>query len=362
MQEAVKAVADYGSQKKAAKALGIARSTLQERLKKAARSGNDGLALKPVPFGHSVRGISTLYDADGIARSQWIKTKVDAVSIEDLAEYFSDAFRSYKGGSPIVLRPQTTDDSLLTVYPITDLHIGMMAWGAETGVDWDMKIAEETALDVYAKLIMQSQPSKTALLVNLGDFFHINDSKNVTPASGHLLDVDSRYQKIIYTGVRIFLKVIEMALGKHERVVVRNTKGNHDSDACVALNVALSLWFSDEKRVTIEDSPRQLWAYAFGNSLLGFYHSHTMKPDRAAMALACEYANEWGKSKYRMMMHGHYHQEMVKEVGNVRVEGFQTLAARDEYAASSGYYSGRSATAITFHELRGEIGRHRVNV
>ncbi len=350
------------NQRKAAEKLNIARSTLQGRLAKAAKTGNDGLAFKPVPFGHSVKGVSTYYGEDGQPKGQWIKTRVDQVSIEDLIEYFKDAFREYDGASLPVTSPSWNDANQLTIYPVVDAHVGMLAWGAETGVDWDQKIAEGVIIDTYGKLISQSQPSETALIVNLGDLFHINDSKNVTPASGHLLDVDSRYQKIIYTGVRIMLKIIEMALTKHKHVILRNTAGNHDTDSCVALNVALSLFFSNNPRVTIEDSPRQLWAYQFGNTLLGFYHSHTMKPDRAAMALACEYSKEWGKSKYRMMMHGHYHSEMVKEVGNVRVEGFQTLAARDEYAASSGYCSGRSATAITIHVDRSEVGRHRVNI
>lgn len=362
IRETQEAVAKYGSQTKAAQALGIARSSLQNRLRKAALTGNDGLVFKPVPFGHSVKGVSTYYDADGMPRSQWVKTRTDQINLEDLVEYFKDAFRDYDGSALPVKEPEFVDSSLMTIYPIADLHIGLLSWGAESGMDWDMKIAEKVILDTYSQLISQAQPSETGLLLNLGDFWHVNDSSNATPASKHLLDVDSRYQKIIYTGVQIFLKIIDMALTKHKKVVVRNTKGNHDRDACVALNIALKLWYSKSDNVIIEDGPEQIWAKRFGVNLYGAYHGHTMKPDRAAMNLACEYAELWGKSKFRIMMHGHFHQESTKEVGNVRVMGFQTLAARDEYAASSGYCSGRSATAITLHETRGEIGRNRVNL
>lgn len=350
------------NQVKAARQLGIARSTLQGRLRKAATTGNDGLAFKAVPFGHNIKGLSTYYDADGNPRSQWIKTRTDQPSIEDLTEYFKDAFSDFDGKAPFIASPSETNNDLLTIYPIADLHIGMLSWGQETKTDWDMKIAEKVIIDTYSQLISQSQPSETCLLLNLGDFWHVNDSSNSTPASKHLLDVDSRYQKIIYTGVNIFLNVITMALAKHEKVIVRNVKGNHDKDATVALNIALKLWFSTNSRVTIEDGPEQLWALSFGKNLIAAYHGHTMKPERAAMALACEYSKYWGESEYRVAMHGHFHQESVKEVGNVRVMGFQTLAARDEYAASSGYCSGRSANAIVFHKTRGEIGRNRVNL
>ena len=46
----------------------------------------------------------------------------------------------------------------------------------------------------------------------------------------------------------------------------------------------------------------------------------------------------------------------------MRVESFQTIAAKDAHAAGSAYVSGQSLCAITIHKRRGEIGRHRVNL
>ena len=57
-----------------------------------------------------------------------------------------------------------------------------------------------------------------------------------------------------------------------------------------------------------------------------------------------------------------FHHKTAKEVGPVRVESFQTSAARDVYAQYRGYRSGRSLSAITFDAVHGEIGRHRVNI
>jgi len=362
IREAQEALAEHGSQTKAAKALNIARSTLQNRLLNAAKTGNDGLAFKAVPFGHSVKGVSTYYDADGVPKGQWIKTRTNEVDIGDLVEYFRDAFRDYDGAAKVYSAPLNTKSEILTIYPIADLHVGMLAWGAESGLDWDMKIAEEVILQTYSQIIAASQPTEECWLLNLGDYYHLNDSKNVTPGNGHLLDVDSRYQKIIYTGARIMLKLIDMARTKHKIVRIRNTKGNHDRDAAVALNVGLNMMYSNERSVVIEDSPQQLWARRFGQNLIGGFHGHTAKPQRAAMALAEEYRGEWGNTKYSTLYHGHFHQEKVEQHGTVRVIGLPTLAARDEYAASSMYGSYRSAMSITWHETRGEIGTNRVNL
>ena len=87
-----------------------------------------------------------------------------------------------------------------------------------------------------------------------------------------------------------------------------------------------------------------------------------MKADRMAMLLATDRAEDWGQSKFYYFWHGHFHQERVSEVGRVRVECFQSPAARDAFTAGAGYRSGRSLSAITIHKDLGEIGRHKVNI
>ena len=351
-----------GNQTLAANKLGIARSSLQRRLAKAAKTGNDGLAFKPVPFGHSVKGVSTLYNGDGIPVSQWVKTRVDHVPIEDLVEYFKDAFSSFEGISVPLEHTYMSDDQLLTIYPLPDLHHGLLAWGKESGTDWDISIGRELIQNTLAQLISQSRNSKTAIILNLGDYFHADDHKNMTPRSGNILDVDSRYMKMITTGVDLMISIIEMALTKHEKVIVRNLPGNHDLTACVALTVALSAYYTNNKRVSIDADPSEFFFYHFGNTLIAGNHGHRLKPNDMAIKMACEKPQEWGKSKYRYFYFGHIHHETVKEIGNVRCESFQTIVAKDAHAANGGYMSGRSMTAITIHEQRGEVGRHKVNI
>lgn len=362
IDEAVHAFNEYGSQGKAAKALGISRRTLRDRLRRAAKNGTDGLAFHPVPYGHTVKGISTYYNKDGIPRSQWIKTKTEERNFEDFVEYLKEAFKECDGLSKLINGPSTADNDLLTVYPIADIHHGMLAWGEESGEDWDINIGKKIVEECVSNLVYQSKPSKHALILNLGDFFHTNDAKNMTPRSGNILDVDSRYMKMVKTGVLLMINIIECALQKHQFVTVRNLPGNHDQDSCVALTVALSAYFSNNPRVFIDDNPSEFFFMQFGNTLIGGNHGHRLKPADMAMKMACEKPKEWGSTKYRWFLFGHIHHETLKEVGNVRCESFQTIAAKDAHAANSGYMSGRSMSAVTIHNERGEIGRHRVNL
>lgn len=340
----------------------VSRRTIGRWLEKAARTGQDGLASKVVPYGHNVKGISTLYDKDGNVTSQWVKTKVGEPDLEELAEYFVDAFKEIEYRSQFI---ENTDidksANKFVVYPLADLHIGMMAWEKETGDNYDLQIAKEVILDSFQKLVDKTEATEECIIINLGDAIHMNDSSNATPASKHNLDVDGRYQKVIYTAVDIFVNIIDIALQKHNKIVFRNVRGNHDPDAIVALNVAMKMFAKDDYRIEIDDSPVQLQAYRRGNNLIGCFHGHTMKAERAALALADDFSYDWGMTTFKHLMHGHWHTKSVVEAGSVDVEGFNTISARDAYAANGGYRSKRRLTSITYDYHDGEDSRAFVN-
>lgn len=383
-----------------AAALGISRGALQDTLRTAARFGlhgpwlpadaipPEGFVIKsrnaqydedgvlkrqsirterepggpfePLP-GHVIKGESTLVDGDGNRVLTWIKTREDAQGIEAL----TNALRASLAGVPVrplISPPATSDADLLTLYPIADLHMGLMSWGKETGADYDLAIAAKLALDCARELVAQSRSSKRAVILGLGDYFHQNDQKNMTPRSGHILDVDGRWPKVLRAGCEVAISIIDAALQKHELVDARFLPGNHDPDAAVALSIALSLAYRDNPRVTVDLDPSLHWYLRFFKVLMGATHGHTMKPDRMAMMLASDRAEDWGQTTHKHFFFGHIHQDTAKDVGPVRVESLRTIAAKDGFAHAGGYRSPRTLSAITFHAERGEIGRHKVHV
>jgi hypothetical protein len=350
----------YDTVTEAAEAAGVKRSTFDSRLRQATARGLDGSIPKPPPPGQSVKATSTLYDADGNQVLQWVKSQTDNldVSIDAIREAFDD----YKGRSELTPPPGVLDSDLLSVYPIADLHLGQLSWGSETGEDYDLKIASERLRSTSTRLISQSPPSKQAIILNLGDWTHQDDNKNMTPRSGHILDADGRYGKILKTGAQLMLSTVDLALQKHESVIVRNLPGNHDPHASMALTLALSMYYENNERVTIDADPSDFFFHRFGQILIGANHGHKMRADKMAMAMAVMRREDWGQTKYHYFYFGHIHHESAREIGDVRVESFQTIAAKDAHAASSGYVSGQSLVSITHHREQGEIGRHRVNI
>jgi hypothetical protein len=79
---------------------------------------------------------------------------------------------------------------LCAVYPLMDAHVGMMAWGRETGAqDYDLGHAAKDMRHAFAKVLAMTPAAEQAILLIGGDYFHSDDTRSETPANRHKLDV-----------------------------------------------------------------------------------------------------------------------------------------------------------------------------
>lgn len=377
-----------GEKTAAARAEGVPRNTFCSRLNRAAERGllldeppaMPGYVIKSVaakvgdawvkqikehgpeftmPEGHAVKGVSALVDAEGRVIQQWLKTREGAEQTVALRSAIHEEFGQYKGYAKLVRPPKETYSSLCNYYPIVDPHIGMMAYGAETGDSNDLKIGTSRVGNTLQRLIGESPPADTGVIINTGDFFHADDQRNVTPASGHQLDVDGRSHKVKWAGVNMLRTTIDLALQRHKRVIVKNLKGNHDPESAIWLNIALGLFYSNEDRVEIdtEDANNDHFFHLFGVNYTGATHGHTMKPDRMYVMMAEDNPEYWNASLYRWCIFGHIHHETKKQIGSLICESFSQPVPRDSFAHSHGYRSGSAMQSITLHKHDGESGR-----
>ncbi|CAB5155775.1 hypothetical protein UFOVP150_28 [uncultured Caudovirales phage] len=371
-KEVVIAVIEHGSLRAAAKALGSAYTSVHEIFhkvqKRAAMSGKDpeNNLDSAVPAGHFVTGISRMTkEPDGSLL--WTKTNI---AKEKQLELMKEAIKALTDDVPRVEKRKTLsgkelakyNDDLMAVYPLGDPHIGMMAWGEECGEDWDLKISEAKFTEVFDRLVRTAPHCKQAVILNLGDFFHADNTEGVTQRSGHHLDLDGRYSKMIRVGMKIMRRMIESALEIHGTVRVINVIGNHDDTGAMFLSVALANIYENEPRVIIDISPAPFHYVRFGKVLIGAHHGHTCKADRLPGVMAADRARDWGETEHRYWMTGHIHHDTLKEYPGVKVESFRTLAAKDAYAAWGGYRSGQDSKCIVMHNEYGEVERHTVNI
>lgn len=357
-----------GNYTKAARALGLGnnRSYLVKAVaavkQSAAKRGYapEGHMTHPVPSPFMVSGTSTLFDEDGKARLQWVKTRIDGERLEQAVRAAVEALAEGVPRAVKTKAPKGLRGDLLTLYTLTDSHVGMKSWQAETGGDWDLSIAEQTLTGAITELMRAAPNAETGFINQLGDFLHYDSLKSVTPEHGHLLDADSRYEKMVRVAVRILRAVIDMALAKHKRVVVVMAEGNHDMASSVWLRHLFGLLYEKEPRVTVIDSPLPYYVHQHGETLLAFHHGHLSKNDSLPLLFAAQFPKHWGETTRRYCHTGHRHHVEEKEHSGMTVIQHPTIAARDAYAARGGWVADRSMTAITYHARHGQVARHTV--
>lgn len=361
LQEAVDLVAEHGHCGAAARATGIPSETLRSRWNRAQAAGmtpkNPTHPIHDPAGGYLVKGTSTLVGADGATKLQWIKTQIDHDKFRAMVEAACKAAAEDVRPYARTKAPKNTREQLATLYTLTDCHVGMLAWGKETGEPWDLEIAERTLTGVMLDMMEAAPPSEVGIVNQLGDFLHFDSLKPLTPEHGHILDADSRYQKIVAVAVRILRRVVDGALAKHKRVQIYMHEGNHDPAGSVWLRVLFSALYEKNPRVTVEQSPLPYVAYQHGKTMLCFHHGHMAKNNSLPLLFAAKFPQMWGATAKRYIHTGHRHHVEEKEHPGVKLVQHPTIAAADAYAARGGWLSERQATSMTYHKEAGEVAR-----
>jgi hypothetical protein len=180
--------------------------------------------------GQMLRGTSSLYRAGQTEPTlQWVKTRTDDEQREQIIrEFVKTLSEDCRGLAPITPEPAHSMADLLAVYPLGDPHFGLYSWAKETGEDFDLEIAKRLTLGAVDRLVQSAPPAETAILLPLGDIFHMDDQTNQTPAHRHQLDADGRFPKVLGVGIAVFRHAALRLLEKHKKVVIRFVGGNHD--------------------------------------------------------------------------------------------------------------------------------------
>jgi len=360
--EYLDAIEVHGSNRKAAKAMGVHRTAVDrtmEALKtKAARHGWSPAhdLTHPVAPGQRLKGASTLYK-DGKVALQWVKSSADDVAQEAALQAALLAMAEDMPRLAPVVSPIVTAPHLCNVYTLTDSHVGMLAWHREGGDDWDLKIAEKVLIGCFEQMVMSSPQATTCVVAQLGDFLHYDSALSAeTPMHGHSLDADGRMPKMVKVAIRILRRVIDITLLKHEKVVLLLAEGNHDISSSVWLRAMFSALYENEPRIEVIDSELPYYVHQHGKTMLGWHHGHLKKNDQLPILFASQFPKIWGDTTKRYAHTGHRHHKEVKEHSGMTVQQHSTLAARDAYAARGGWTSERGVEAVTYHTEYGQVG------
>jgi hypothetical protein len=360
-QQAVEAFAETGNKQKAADMLGWNVNTLKHRLKIAAQRGfapghfNSGAAP-----GFQIGKVTIQRNASGEIERTWERqSPADAEREEHLRRFIEELCEPIKGLSPLMPTPALDESKLLSVYPIGDQHHGMYAEAEQTGVEYNTDISARSLTTSVDFLCASAPNSGTALLLDVGDFHHANCSNNETPASRHAMHVTASYGKVMQTGALALVHCTLRLLEKHQNVVVWIMPGNHNPDAAFATALAISFYFNNEPRVTVDLGNSAFKFMRFGNNLIASHHGDGPKAANLPLIMAVDRPQDWAATEYRVWHCGHIHHKTVKEEPGCDIETHRTLAPSNAWDHKKGYRSKREMQRIDYHFDLGECNRQR---
>ncbi|MCP4993188.1 MAG: winged helix-turn-helix domain-containing protein, partial [Gammaproteobacteria bacterium] len=185
--------------------------------------------------------------------------------------------------------------------------------------------------------IGQAPNAETAVLALLGDFLHWDGMEAVTPASGHLLDADTRFSKVVRVAIQVIRHIVRVLLTKHGKVHLIACEGNHDPASSIWIRELFDMFYQDEPRVTVDTNPDPYYAYEFGANALFFHHGHKRKIGSVDTVFAAKFRGMFGRTKFAYAHLGHLHSVDKKETNLMIVEQHRTLAGSDAYASRGGW-------------------------
>ena len=369
-REACKAVMVHGSNTKAATALGKGRrgidkimNRLEERAASKAVAPHKSVDRETMA-GFEAKRVSTAYKEDGTVALQWVIQEPEKRDMKTKFAHMIEGMQDdLTGFKTAVKAPKKVNSDYLAMYMVGDHHFGMLA-DSETKMDnddWDIKIATSILLESTNRLAARVGDAEVGVLLNVGDFFHADNSFNTT-TKGTPVDVDTRIGKTFRLAGRLFQTLINKMLETHKEVVVINVRGNHDSDMACHLSSCIELLYAKEKRVNVLPNYSKFIHYQWHNNLFVFHHGDRMKHEQILQAVIKNLDDEWSQSKNRYCHLGHIHHHVAREVGSMHFEHWGSLTSTDQWHSDSGYGAERSMTAVVYHKDTGEDSRVKIKV
>ncbi len=301
---------------------------------------------------------ATLYNEQGRVTQQWVSEKPELVALD---EFVKEAVARYLEGAPQIPvgdGPVHFDTDVIPWFQIGDAHIGMLAHEAETGANFDLKIAEREMCAAFATLFDECPARERCVINDLGDASHYENMSAVTEMSRHQLDADGRFPKMIAVYIRIMRFIVDRALGRFKFVDVIVNQGNHSRTNDIWMAELLRHVYAHTGRVNVLGNSSVFIPYRMGNTFVMVHHSDKTKPDRLAQVMANDFRQDWGETEYRYVDVGHLHHKWSsRESAGCVIEMWNTLAAKDRYNHDGGYRAHQSITRVDRSKTYGEVGR-----
>lgn len=292
-------------------------------------------------------------------RAEFAKKSALGTSQDQL---FTDALNYWRTKSKFVPKVKKTKGAkeYCLQIAITDHHVGANSWGEQTGRSWDIQIAVEEYLKAV-KFFLDNCPVKPTQIVFQigGDMMHYFSDMPQTK-SGHILDVDSRFELMFSSTMEAYKTAIDMCL-KVAPTHIIPTQANHDGVLTFSSAHVLSAYYHNNENLTVDMTPRNRIYHRWHKHLTMFTHGDKCKPDKLPEVMAAERPSDWAETNTHRVLIGHVHHEKCMKfiysntLSDCEVQICPTLFPGDRWAIENGYLSGKTAALAFVLDPRGGV-------
>lgn len=347
---------DGHSQQAIADQLGKSRRTIRDLLNRARKALSRDPAIQL-----AMDNLGTDHEPDIL----WIKTNDYSMQLrpkraeQNLIEQLVDALQDVEVAELVDPPTHELSDEMV-VYPLFDVHHGLLAHAEVSGEDTNLELSKKRVLSGLSRVMAGAPNAARAVIINGGDFTHQTDDTNKTRRSGHVLDVAGRNVITVVEAIEIIASAIEMALTKHQLVEYFSVPGNHDPQNWEMILIGLRERYRTNPRVNIDVTWNEFSVLEHGEVAIFIHHGDKRTPKDLAMFCAAEFPDVWGRTRYRMLLTGHLHHQKLEEFPGVIWMQMPAVAVRDAHAAG-GYKSHSMLMALTF-DRESEVARNTLRL
>ncbi len=294
----------------------------------------------------------------------WYKSSQEVEDMTHLVDSMIDRVKSELIPIPKTAKPHGSKKKkdLFNAFYLGDPHMNMLSWARETGKDWDLNIALKHHDAAMADLLSRAPEASEGMLCTLGDLFHNDSLKAITPGSGNVVDVDGRLMKSWDATVLMVERLLQQMLLKYDHVHYVCVPGNHSETLERVFAACLKIAFRNEKRLTVHDNARKHIPFVWEKNFILATHGDRLSGQKKADIAVAKYREEHGAAKFTHVVSGHLHHTEQKELSGALVEIFSVLTPPDAWHMEGGYVTARQAAhQVTYHKEGGIYCRSETN-
>lgn len=246
-----------------------------------------------------------------------------AITLEEIKQFFED------------IEPRRIDlscEELPKYYlliPLADMHFGL-----NTDRDY-----EGLKREIADKIINRYEE---ILFTLHGDYFHVDNFLNTTEKGTRIDEVD--FRDGVQAGYRFLLPLLELALENSPNVKVVYLKGNHAPSIDYMFINGLERLYPQIEFDTSLDEFKHAW---LGNHSIFMHHGDKVKnANKLVEIMVAHFGKEWGESKSRYLITGHFHHEKSLSFAGLTWYQLQSPSKHSSYDKTYGYDTSESGQML----------------